>query len=67
MLNFSKVGFEIGTGIIHTPFFPDKFHEKSPNFVAVVVFVSKIRIFETSAGTLCPPPRVRLRVNIDKI
>ena len=31
---------------------PDKFHEKSPNSVAVAVFVAKIRIFEISAGTV---------------
>ena len=42
----------IGTGLV----FPDKFYEKSPNCVAVAVFVAKIRIFEISMGTLCPPP-----------
>ena len=31
---------------------PDKFYEKSPNSVAVAVFVAKIRIFEISAGTI---------------
>ena len=47
----------IGTGIINAPLsFSDKFNEKSPNFVAAAVFVAKIRIFEISAGTLCPPP-----------
>ena len=35
--------------------FLNKVHEKSPNFVAVAVFVAKIRIFEISIGTLCPP------------
>ena len=30
----------------HTIVFPDKFYAKSPNFVAVAVFVGKIRIFE---------------------
>ena len=47
----------IGAGLINTPLFSAiNFNEKSPNFVAVAVFVSKIRIFEISAGTLCPSP-----------
>ena len=50
----------IGTGLINTLIvFPDKFYEKSPNFVAVAEFVAKILIFEISAGTLCHPPSVR--------
>ena len=40
----------------HVTIFLDKFNEKSPNFVAVAVFVSKIRTFEISAGTSCLPP-----------
>ena len=35
--------------------FLDKFYEKSPNFVAVAVFVVKILIFEFSTSTLCLP------------
>ena len=38
----------------HTIVLPDKFYEKSPNFVSVAVFVAKIRFFEINAGTLCP-------------
>ena len=45
----------------HTVVFLDKFYEKSPNVVAVAVFVAKIRIFEISAGTLCPPCKLGLR------
>ena len=37
---------------VHTIVFPDKFYEKSSNFIAVhvAVFVVKIQIFEISAG-----------------
>ena len=69
MLKFLKVGFEklVTMAMInwyrsnqHIILFPDKCYEKSPNFVAVAVFVAKIQIFEISAGTFCPPlPRVR--------
>ena len=44
----------------HTSVIPDKFYEKSPNFVAVAAFVAKIRIFEPSAGTLCPSPQCKI-------
>ena len=64
MLKLSKVGFEkwlpwrqlnwYGSNQ-HTIVFSDKFYEKSPNFVAVAVFVAKIRIFGISAGTLLSP------------
>ena len=44
----------------HINVFLDKFHEKSPNIVAVAVFVAKIWVTEISAGTLySPSPRVR--------
>ena len=72
MLKLSKVGFEkwlpwqrfnwYGHNQ-HTIVFPDKFYEKSPNFVAVAAFVSKIRIFEISAGTLCPFSRCKIGPN----
>ena len=47
MLKLSKVGFEkvllnwYGSNQ-HSIVFLDKFYEKSPNFVAVAVFVAKI-------------------------
>ena len=61
MLKLSKVGFEkvrlnwYGSNQ-HTIVFPDKCYYKSPNFIAVAVFIAKIQIFEISVGTLCPPP-----------
>ena len=50
----------------HTIVFPDKFYEKSPNFVAVAVIVAKIRFFEISAGTLSPPP-FKIGLNVMKV
>ena len=35
----------------HTTVFPDKFYEKSSNFVSVAAIVAKIQIFEISADT----------------
>ena len=34
----------------HTIVFLDKFYEKSPNFVAIAVFVANIWIFEIGTG-----------------
>ena len=47
----------------HTIVFSDKFYDKSPNFVAVAVFVAKIQIFEFSAG-LCAPPLCKIGLNM---
>ena len=51
----------IGTDLINTP---NKSYEKSPNFVAVAVLVAKIRIFEISAGTLCPPSPLLCKIGL---
>ena len=37
----------------HTIVFPDEFYEKSPNFVAVAVFVAKIQIVGISTLLSC--------------
>ena len=47
----------IGTGLMNILLSSlINFFEKSLHFTTVAVFVAKIRIFEISAGTLCPLP-----------